>query len=157
MAIELKKDNVEKIEPFDYGNINKRDKQVVERWRAGYRRRGWKHGTKVEAPGVLSIQLEALRDDVKQAKEEQRAMALKLLPIEGLDTNVKALQDKLEEQIGELKQEHEEWKKERTPSDTSPPEEVKGFTHKKYANTRQHWCAWSWLSGEPCVARPLCH
>lgn len=30
MAIELKKDDVEKIEPFDFGSINKRDKQVVE-------------------------------------------------------------------------------------------------------------------------------
>ena len=30
MAIELKKDDVEKVEPFDYGNINKRDKEVVE-------------------------------------------------------------------------------------------------------------------------------
>jgi hypothetical protein len=30
MAIKLKKDNVEEIKPFDYGSINKRDKQVVE-------------------------------------------------------------------------------------------------------------------------------
>ena len=30
MAIKLEKDDVEKIEPFDYGKINKRDQQVVE-------------------------------------------------------------------------------------------------------------------------------
>ncbi len=30
MAVKLEKDNVEKIEPFDYGKISKRDQQVVE-------------------------------------------------------------------------------------------------------------------------------